>query len=98
VSPDAAGVNFGPTLDQNHRAELAEQKAQLLESEVQHLRAQLEYRVQEIQQERTAGEQLRVMLCKLEATNAEFSGALIQKALPPAPEEKPRVRWWKLWR
>jgi hypothetical protein len=35
---------------------------------------------------------------KLEATNAELAGALVQKALPPAPEEKPRVRWWKLWR
>jgi DNA-binding transcriptional MerR regulator len=92
----------------NHRAELAEQKAALLESEVQrqaeeiqHLRAQIDLRSHEIQQERTAGEQLRVMLMKLEATNAELAGALVVKALPPAPESvQPvkRAKWWQLWR
>jgi hypothetical protein len=43
------------------------------------------------------------MLMKLEATNAERAGALVQKALPPAPEETPRRRvpsgrWCQLWR
>jgi hypothetical protein len=46
---------------------------------------------------------LRVILMKLEATNAELAGARVQKALPPAPEETPRGRvpsgrWWQLWR
>jgi hypothetical protein len=39
---------------------------------------------------------------KLEATNAELAGVLMQKALPPVPEPVEPVkktRWWNLlWR
>jgi hypothetical protein len=67
---------------------------------VDYLRAQLDHRTEELQRHAIAEEQLRVMLMKLEATNAELAGALVQKALPPAPEEAPRrARWWNvLWR
>jgi DNA-binding transcriptional MerR regulator len=91
------------------RAELAEQRAAMLESErdhlraqlqedVQQLRAQLERRDEEINRRAIAEEQLRVMLMKLEATNAELAGALVQKALPPAPEPVRKARWWQLWK
>jgi hypothetical protein len=40
----------------------------------------------------------RKALMKLEATNAELAGALVVKALPPAPEAPRRARWWQLWR
>jgi hypothetical protein len=69
--------------------------------EVDHLRAQLKRRDEEINRWAIAEEQLRVMLMKLEAANAELAGALVVKALPPAPEvvETPkRTRWWQLWR
>jgi excisionase family DNA binding protein len=68
--------------------------------EVGHLRAQLDQRAEEAQRHAIAEEQLRVMLMKLEATNAQMTGALVQKALPPAPEPEAarrRLRWWALW-
>jgi excisionase family DNA binding protein len=108
LSPGAAGLSNDIVTDDTTATalKLAEQRAAMLESErdrlvtdMDHLRAQLEVRTHEIQQERTAGEQLRVMLMKLEATNAELAGALVVKALPPAPEETPRrTRWWQLWK
>jgi hypothetical protein len=103
VSPGAAGPIFPQ--ENVHRAELAEQRAALLESElvrsrddVQQLRAQLERRDEEINRRAIAEEQLRVMLMKLDATNAELAGALVQKALPPAPEPVRKARWWQLWK
>lgn len=67
--------------------------------EVEHLRAQLDQRAEEVQRHAVAEEQLRVMLMKLEATNAAMTGALVQKALPAPEEATPRrkLRWWALW-
>jgi hypothetical protein len=108
VSPGAAGASYEV---HNHRAEMAERERDLLREErnhlraqlredVQQLRAQLERRDEEINRRAIAEEQLRVMLMKLEATNAELAGALVVKALPPAPEVEPprRAKWWQLWR
>jgi hypothetical protein len=67
---------------------------QIRAEEVQHLRAQIDLRSH-------AEAELRVMLVRLERTNAELAGALVQKALPPAVEVKEtprRVRWWSWWR
>lgn len=70
--------------------------------EVDHLRAQLEVRTEELRRRDQAEEQLRVMLVRLEQTNAQLSSALVQKALPPhvdtEPETPKKVRWWALWR
>jgi hypothetical protein len=69
-------------------------------AEIQQLRAQLDHRTEELQRHAIAEEQLRVMLMRVQATNAELAGALVQKALPPAPEmEAPprQTRWWTLW-
>jgi hypothetical protein len=77
---------------------LREERDRLI-GDVQYLRAQLEQRAEEVQRHAVAEEQLRVMLMKLEATNAEMTGALVQKALPPAEAEAPKkTRWWQLWR
>ncbi|HEV8177071.1 MAG TPA: helix-turn-helix domain-containing protein [Gemmatimonadales bacterium] len=76
------------------RAESAERERDRLASEVEFLRAQLVSRTQ-------AEEQLRVMMAHLESTNAELARALVQRALPPAPDFAPaprRTRWWSLWR
>lgn len=55
----------------------------------------------QLQQERSAGQELRVMLARLERTNSELAGALVVKALPPADVQfvQPRrLRWWQVWR
>lgn len=78
---------------------LREERDRLI-GDVHYLRAQLDQRAEEAQRHAIAEEQLRVMLMKLEATNAQMTGALVQKALPPAPEPEPsrrRLRWWALW-
>jgi DNA-binding transcriptional MerR regulator len=109
VSPGAAGSFHTETRPEPyHRAELAEQKASLLESErdrlredLDHARAQLDARVEEIQRRDQAERELRAVLARLEMTNSELASALVQKALPPAPEiievQPRRVRWWRLW-
>jgi hypothetical protein len=85
--------------------QLADQHAAMLESErdrlvtdMEHLRATVERQADRITRQSIAEEQLRVMLMKLEATNAGLARALVQKALPPAPEEKRRTQRWQLWR
>jgi hypothetical protein len=108
LSPGATGEE---RVFNTHRADLAEQKAEQLQQQVttltQHvsfLQAQVECRAEEIGQERRAGEQLRVMLVRLEETNRELAGALVQKALPPAPDPDnsvatpKRAHWWAPWR
>jgi hypothetical protein len=76
---------------------LREERDRLI-GDVHYLRAQLEQRAEEVQRHAIAEEQLRVMLMKLEATNAVMTGALVQKALPAPEEETPRrTRWWALW-
>jgi hypothetical protein len=104
VSPGAAGGELFAA--NSHRAALAERERDLLREQVstltQHvsfLQAQVDRRAEEIKQERRAGEQLRVMLVRLEETNRELSGALVQRALPPAPVEPvKKTRCWELWR
>jgi hypothetical protein len=67
-------------------------------ADVDFLRATVERQAEQLQRHAVAEEQLRVCLMRLEETNRELSGALIVKALPPAPVEAPKVRWWRLWR
>ena len=63
----------------------------------------------QLQQARDSERELRLLLARLEQTNAALSSALVQKALPPAPAvivptptvETPTakpVRWWMPWR
>jgi hypothetical protein len=76
------------------RAESAEQRLDQALSEVEPLRAQIDAHTD-------AEQELRVMLARLECTNAELAGALVQKALPPISTsvEMParKVRWWWPW-
>lgn len=110
VSPDAAGGDIphnhrdteGDKSCHNHRAELAEQKASLLESEVQHLREMVSHQAEQLHRHSVAEEQLRQLLLTSQTLAAQLAHQLEVKALPPAPEsvETPRrARWWHLlWR
>lgn len=93
----AAGMTWYPR-EHDHRADLAEQKAALLESENGHLRAQLEHRAAEAERSSRAEHELRQLLLASQTLAAQLAHQLEQKALPPAPEEKPKVRWWRIWR
>lgn len=105
VSPGASGwYNL-----YHHRAELAETERDLLREdrqrhaeEIAHLRAQLDQRAREMEARSQAEAELRLMLGRLEATNAELARALVVKALPPHVETenqaKPRRRWWWFFR
>jgi hypothetical protein len=112
ISPTGRIGPIGPTdpsdrtdqSDPTTSARVVERERDLLREErdrligdVHYLRAQLDQRAEEAQRHAIAEEQLRVMLMKLEATNAQMTGALVQKALPPAPEpeaSRRRLRWW----
>ena len=67
-------------------------------AEVEFLRDQLALRAEEFARRDQAEAELRRVLALLEQTNRELSAALVQKALPPAPEviaaAPRRVRWW----
>jgi hypothetical protein len=70
------------------------------ESEVGHLRAQIDRRAEEAAMQAEAERELRLMMMQLERTNAELAASLCVKALPPAPDPEPprRVRWWaRIW-
>jgi excisionase family DNA binding protein len=99
----AVAAEWGNGNDRSHRADLAEQERDLLRQERDHLKALLEVRTEELRRRDQAEEQLRVMLARLENTNASLAEALVVKSLPPAPEpdtiqQKHRVRWWIPWR
>jgi hypothetical protein len=84
LSESAAGAQHAAPADQS--------LVTSLQADVAFLRDQL-------QQRSHAEQELRVMLARLERTNADLAGALVQKALPPAMEVTPRrVRWWSWWR
>lgn len=80
------------------RAESDEREKELLRQQVDTLTADVSFLRGQLEQRGQAEEQLRVMLARLEATNAQLAGALVQKALPPAtitqPETPKKARWW----
>lgn len=96
--PDMAAVGVGCQGLNGASQEVSPLTSRLTaaESEVQFLRDQLNLRSH-------AEQELRVMLARLERTNSELAGALVQKALPPAGEigstMEPirKVRWWWPW-
>jgi hypothetical protein len=102
VSPNQSvpdiGVECQGFTDVRHEAAPVECACcKVWERQVGTLEEQLESRTEELRRRDQAEEQLRVMLVRLEQTNAQLAGALIQKALPPAVEVKEmprRVRWW----
>jgi hypothetical protein len=83
---------------ESERDRLVTDMEHLLVTDMEHLRATVERQADRITRQSIAEEQLRVMLMKQEATNAGLARALVQKALPPAPEEKRRTQRWQLWR
>lgn len=52
--------------------------------------------VHALEQRAQTGRELRALAVLLEGVAAERIGAFLQGL--PAPEEKPRVRWWSLFR
>jgi hypothetical protein len=77
------------------RAEAAERQRDRLIADVEHLRAQLDVRAEELRRHQHAEEQL---MAALSQQNRVLTDMLETKMLPPAPEPPRKVRWWHLWR
>jgi hypothetical protein len=76
------------------RAEAAERERDRLIEDVQHLRAQLDARREEIQRRDHAEAELRRLLLSAQQLAHELAQQLEQKALPMVTETPKKARWW----